>query len=59
MSKYTIKGCQNCGLCFALAPEHFGLSDGYPYIKEQPTEEVLKKISCEHIVEVKDENILQ
>ncbi len=56
MTKYTIDNqCQNCGACRLIAPEYFGDSDGYSYIKEQPTKELVEKIGCHHIVEVNND----
>jgi ferredoxin len=51
---YTIKNCQGCGACYRLFPEYFAESDGYSYIKAQPPKEVVDKLACEHIVEIKE-----
>jgi len=52
---YQINNCEGCGLCQKLSPENFGDSDGYSYIKEQPTKELVEKIGCHHIVQVNND----
>ena len=52
--KYQISQCQGCQNCTIICPDKFGL-DQYSmtaYVKSQPTQEEVDKISCPHIVEV-------
>lgn len=57
MTKYMIQGCEGCQACAVMHPENFAIGDDRKsYIKSQPTKEVVDKIGCDHIKEIKDEN---
>jgi len=47
---YFISGCTGCGACRLVAPEYFGESDGLSYVIEQPPQDLVDIISCEHII---------